>query len=100
MTGPEKKYEMKIRKFLDGLGAWHLKTFSSGVQRAGIPDLLCCVNGYFVAIEVKAENGRPTPLQMWNIDKIREAGGVAMVLYPDGFDDFKRLMIKLSEVKK
>lgn len=100
MAGPEKKFELKIRKFLDGIGAWTLKTYSNGVQRAGVPDLLCCVNGYFVGIEVKSEKGKPSALQIWNIEKIREAGGVAIVLYPDGFEDFKSLMVKLSEVKR
>lgn len=99
MAGPEKQYELKIRRFLDNLGAWHLKTYSDGVQRAGVPDILACVKGHFVAIEVKSETGRPTALQVWNIEKIREAGGIAMVLYPDGFDEFKRLMIKISEVE-
>lgn len=95
MSGPEKKFEEKIKKFLDSLGAWHLKTYSDGVQRSGIPDLLCCVNGRFVAVEVKSETGRPTALQVWNIERIREAGGIAMVLYPKDFDDFKRLMLEL-----
>lgn len=100
MAGPEKSYELQIRKFLDSLNAWHLKTFSSGVQRAGVPDLLCCVNGYFVGIEVKSDTGKPSALQVWNIEKIREAGGIAMVLYPKDFDKFKSLMLKLVEVKK
>lgn len=100
MAGPEKLFEQRIKKYLDGIGAWYLKTYSNGVQRAGIPDLLICVNGHFVAVEVKAENGKPSALQIWNIDKIREAGGIAIVLYPDGFNEFKRLMVKLSEVKR
>ena len=100
MSGPEKKFEMQIRKHLESLGAWILKTYSNGVQRAGVPDLLCCVNGYFVAIEVKSEKGKPSALQIWNIEKIREAGGIAIVLYPKDFDNFKSMMLRLSEVKK
>ena len=100
MAGPEKQYEMKIRKFLDGVGAWYLKTYSNGVQRSGVPDLLCCVNGCFLAIEVKSETGRPTALQVWNIEKIREAGGIAVVSKPSDFDNLKRLILKLSEVKE
>lgn len=43
-------------------------------------------------IEVKAANGKPSALQLWNIEKIREAGGIAVVLYPNQFDEFKALM--------
>lgn len=69
------------------------------MQRSGIPDLLCCVNGYFVAIEVKASKGKPSELQLWNIKKIKEAGGIAMVLYPKDFEDFKKLILDLKEEK-
>lgn len=67
------------------------------MQRSGIPDLLCCVNGYFVAIEVKASKGKASELQLWNIQKIKEAGGIALVLYPKYFEDFKKLILSLKE---
>ena len=45
-----------------------------------------------VAIEVKAQNGKPSELQLHTINKIREAGGFAFVLYPSGFDTFKKFI--------
>lgn len=65
------------------------------MTRKGIPDILACVNGHFVAIEVKASNGKPSDLQIYNVTKINEAGGVAVILYPEGFEDFKRLIERL-----
>ena len=62
----------------------------------GIPDILASINGRFVGIEVKASNGRPSELQLWNIEKIKESGGIAMVLYPKDFDLFKELVYKLK----
>lgn len=62
------------------------------MTKSGIPDILACVNGHFVAIEVKAQNGKPSDLQLYNVKKIREAGGVAIILYPDDFDEFKKLI--------
>lgn len=88
----EKQFETKVRKFLTDLGCWELKTWSNGIQREGVPDILVCCKGYFVGIEVKAANGKPSALQLWNIKKIREAGGIAIVLYPNQFDEFKALM--------
>ena len=93
----EKNFENKIKKFLEAQGAWFIK-YWAGAQftKSGIPDILCCVNGYFVAIEVKAKNGKPSELQLYNVRKIREAGGIAIVLYPDQFEEFKRFMRKLN----
>jgi Holliday junction resolvase len=62
-----------------------------------VPDILACVNGYFVAIEVKAQQGRPSELQLYNIEKIRDAGGFALVLYPSAFPRFKEFIKNLKE---
>lgn len=94
----EKNFENKIKKFLKDEGCWFVKFFANRNTKVGIPDLLCCVNGYFVAIEVKGEHGKPSDLQLWNRDKIREAGGVSIILYPDQFDQFKSLIDALKEV--
>lgn len=88
----EKRFETKIKKFLDEQGCWCVKFFANAYTKKGIPDLLCCVNGFFLAIEVKAENGRASELQKWNIDKIRSCGGKAIILKPSQFESFKELV--------
>ena len=77
----EKAIEKKIKEYLktiDGLFYW--KVFSGMYCTAGIPDIVICYKGKFVALEVKAPDGKPTALQMATIKKIREAGGVAEVV--------------------
>lgn len=74
-----------------------MKFFANSYTKSGIPDILACVNGYFVGIEVKAQNGKPSELQLYNVRKIREAGGFAIVLYPSGFSQFKDFILKLKE---
>ena len=96
----EKTFENKIKKFLKKKGCWVLKTWSNGVQRSGIPDLLVCCNGVFLGIEVKAENGKPTELQLWNIEEIKKSGGIAMVLYPKDFENFKKLITFINNEQK
>ena len=96
----EKTFENKIKKFLKKKGCWVLKTWSNGVQRSGIPDLLVCCNGVFLGIEVKAENGKPTELQLWNIEEIKKSGGIAMVLYPKDFENFKKLITFIKNEQK
>ena len=44
---------------------------------AGLPDIICCHRGRFVAFEVKAPNGRLTKLQEITIQKIQKAKGLA-----------------------
>ena len=44
---------------------------------AGIPDIICCYCGRFVAFEVKTETGKLTKLQESTIRRIKEAKGQA-----------------------
>ena len=39
---------------------------------AGIPDIIACINGRFVAFEVKTETGKVTKQQEITIQRIRE----------------------------
>ena len=77
----EKRIEHQIRQYLDSIGAWHIKTHGNMFSRAGTPDIVACVNGKFVAIEVKQPGGIVSPLQAANIELIKQAGGVAFIAY-------------------
>lgn len=91
----EKQFENKIKEFLKSHDIWFTKVWGGGYQKAGIPDILACVNGRFVAIEVKGSNGKPTELQKYNIKKINESNGVGIILYPKDFERFKLLILDL-----
>lgn len=88
----EKQFENKIKAYLRTRDAYFVKFFANAFTRSGVPDILACVNGHFVGIEVKAKDGRPSELQLHNIRKIREAGGIAFVLYPSAYEHFTRLI--------
>lgn len=88
----EKEFEKKVKDYLKDHGCWVLKTWSNGVQREGVPDLLVCCKGLFVGIELKNETGKASSLQLWNIEQIRKANGIAIVLYPNQFDEFKHMI--------
>ena len=92
----EKNFENKVKKFLKEQGCWYLKTWSNGVQRAGVPDLLVCCQGYFVGVELKAPNGTPSELQLYNLRKIEESGGYAWLLYPSMYVAFRDFIYHLS----
>ncbi|WP_242844806.1 VRR-NUC domain-containing protein [Clostridium botulinum] len=65
------------------------------MSKAGIPDIIACVNGTLVGIEVKAPNGKASELQKRNIRLIQESGGLGYVLYPKDFEAFKKDMWEL-----
>lgn len=94
----EKNFENKIKAFLKEQGAWFIKYWAgSKFTKDGIPDILACINGYFVAIEVKAQNGKPSELQKYHVKKINEAHGFAVILYPQDWELFKELVNYLNE---
>ena len=89
----EKQFENEIKKFLNNQNCWNLKYWGGGgYTKSGIPDLLICCNGRFIAVEVKATNGTPSVLQLITLKRITESGGIAVLLYPDDFGRFKELI--------
>ena len=91
----EKVFENKIKAFLKSKGAYFIKNHGDRFSRVGVPDIIACVNGHFVAVEVKAENGKPSELQLYHLDEIRKAAGHAFLLYPKDFENFKNFLENL-----
>lgn len=80
MAGEEKKVENKIKRYLDSLGSYYLKVHGSAYQPAGTPDILACVGGRFIGIEVKKPvGGRVSDLQKLKLKQIENAGGVGII---------------------
>lgn len=53
--------------------------YRKSTMRIGTPDILCCLRGKFLAIEVKAENGRLSEAQARVLEEVRQSGGYALV---------------------
>ena len=86
----EKNFENKIKAYLKSIGAYFIKTHGDRFSKVGTPDIIACIKGKFVAIEVKAENGKPSELQLYHIQQINNAGGYGVILYPKDFEQFKQ----------
>ena len=91
----EKLFENKIKGWLKEHDCYFVKFFANRMTKTGVPDILASVNGYFVGIEVKAQNGKPSELQYYNVRKIRESGGFAYIVYPSGWEDLKQILSDL-----
>lgn len=96
--GAEKVFENEIKKFLEKLpNTWYFKVWSGPYSKSGIPDIIACINGKFVAIEVKAENGHASDLQKRNIRLINQCNGIGYIVYPR---DFERIKIDLNRISE
>lgn len=77
---PEAKVKASVRKVLDEYEVYYFFPASNGFGRSGIPDIICCVGGKFLAIECKAGRGTITELQGRELSQIASCGGVTMVV--------------------
>lgn len=86
----ESQFQEKVQQYLENDGAYQVKYWAGAAfTKKGIPDLLVCSDGWFMGIELKAPDGKPSLLQIINLRKIREAGGYGILLYPKDFGKFK-----------
>jgi Holliday junction resolvase len=83
---PEKVVKDKVVAILKGEGVYYFFPATHGYGRSGVPDIIACVNGRFLAIECKAGTNKPTALQVREIENIRAHGGVAVVVNEENWD--------------
>lgn len=111
----EKQFEKKVERFLQSNGiyqagtpadkmdaeqiGWFTKIWGGGYQKSGIPDLILCVNGFFLSVELKAPTGRASDLQKMNTARINRSNGIGIILFPDGFDEFKKIVKGVIQCK-
>lgn len=94
----EKNFEEKVKKYLKEQGCWFIKYWGGGgYTKSGVPDLLVCCEGWFIGIELKAPNGRPSELQKFNLNQIEASGGIGLILYPKDFELLKKFIEHLKQ---
>lgn len=77
----EKDIVQSILRYLKAVPecfAW--KTHGGMYGTAGIPDIIACVRGRFIAFEVKTATGKATSLQKATLQKILASGGTAEIV--------------------
>ena len=89
---PEGKVKAAVKKVLAQNDVYNFSPSANGYGRVGVPDLICCVNGYFLAIECKAGKGKTTTLQDREIAAITKAGGVAVVVNETNVSDLDHII--------
>ena len=89
---PEKKVKNKVVRLLKEYGAYYFFPASYGMGRSGVPDIVCCLRGYFIGIECKAGKNKPTPLQEKELADIIKAGGVSCVINEDNMTELESIL--------
>jgi hypothetical protein len=92
----ETKFKLRVQKDLDKLPNTYFVKIQQ-VSIRGIPDFFCCIDGKFIALELKCdEKAKRHKLQEWTLQSISHAGGMSYICYPDNWDDTYAVLAHLS----
>jgi sulfur transfer protein SufE len=90
----EKDFQKKVLKKLREIPhSWWVKL--NDRVTSGLPDIVGCVAGVFIAIELKTKS-KVTALQAYTLRKIDSANGQTFVATPDNWAEIYQYLIKLS----
>lgn len=97
---PETVFRARIRPLLEQLP----NTTIFGIQQVairGVPDFLLCINGLFVALELKKDaKSEPSELQKYTINHIKnKSHGIAFVTHPENWHNVYSILKQLAEKK-
>ena len=93
---PEAKVKKKVVNVLKNFGAYYFYPVTGGFGRSGVPDIVGCYLGQFIAIECKAGNNKPTALQEAQMEQIRTAKGRTLVVNEDNIYDVTDALLEIK----
>ncbi len=81
---PETRFKEKVYEDLNRLP----NIFYEKIQQRSIHgtlDIIFCIRGRYGVLELKREDIKAEPLQIYKMKKIREAGGLAFLTFPENW---------------
>lgn len=93
MIKPEKKLQDNAIAHLKDLGIYYLNLYGDGMSGKGKPDLIACINGRFVAFELKVGENDLQDDQKIHRLRIRRSSGLHFSPYT--LDEFKNIVERL-----
>lgn len=76
MIKPEKRLQDKAIRYLKDRGIYHLNLYGDGWSGKGKPDIIACINGKFVAFELKVGANDMQADQVIHKRRIERSGGL------------------------
>ena len=98
MSKPEKKLQDKAIAYLKDRGVYHLNLYGDGRSGKGKPDIIACINGRFVAFELKVGDNYMQDDQ--KIHKIRIERSKGLHYTPYTLDEFRHIVEVLLDEKE
>ena len=93
---PETKVKRRVAEILKAYNVYYFFPPSNGFGRTGIPDIIACYRGQFIAIECKAGKNTPTALQRRELLGIQNAGGYALVINETNIEQVTAVLDQLG----
>jgi Holliday junction resolvase len=97
---PEGKVKKEVVNLMNKYDVYYFFPATHGYGRSGVPDVVGCVRGKFIAIECKAGDNKPTALQEREISNIQKAKGHVMVVNEGNIDLLEQVLKELTHDKK
>lgn len=89
---PEAKVKARCVEVLKRYGAYYFFPEHAGYGRAGIPDIIICFNGGFIAVECKAGKNKLSALQEREATLIRAAKGILLEIREDNVHELEKVL--------
>jgi len=93
---PEGKVKKDVKALFAAEGVHYTMPVSNGMGKMGQGDFIACVNGHYLSVETKAEGKKMTTLQELNAEKVRAAGGAAVVVRPTSVATLAKLVMAMK----
>ena len=79
MKNKETDLQNKVISYLDGRQIFNFR-YQAASNQYGMPDIIAIYRGYFIGLELKTDDGKPTELQLRMLNAIKNAGGYADII--------------------
>ena len=90
----EKDLQKKVIDYLKSKNIYHINIYGSGYTAKGAPDLIACVNGKFVAFELKVGSNTMQPDQIIHKRRIERSQGLHFTPYT--LEEVKQIIKELE----
>jgi len=97
---PEARVKKKVKKLLDEMSVYHFSPYQAGMGSAGVHDIICCVNAFFVTVECKKdEKTAPTALQTKHACMVQASNGIVFLANGANMRELEELLTRIKEHK-
>lgn len=90
----ESQFSKQVMKYLKERGALVNVNTANMFDRVGRSDIEACYKGHWISLELKVGNYQPDQLQISYLQKVRDAGGIGLLLR----DTIHELMVVLYAI--